>query len=223
MSLYRAWLTCSSYELLHVEICKLRDIFIENSYPRNYFDRILNDFLCKKFSDCYIVNEIVQPKFILKIPFIEKHSVLFRDRLTKIFKNHLNVDISCIFSSLTVGSYFSLKSRTPKPLLSNVIYKFSCLRDVSLFYIGKTKRHLTVRVKEHCDLSKNSMTAVKQHILSCETCFNSDISIDNFEILSKCANDYSCKVTEALFIKDNKPSLNKQLHNSGASFLLNVF
>ena len=107
--------------------------------------------------------------------------------------------------------------------MSNVIYKFSCLRDAGQFYIGKTKRHLAVRVKEHSDLSKNTITAIKQHLLSCETCFNSEISVDNFEILCKCSNDFSCKITEALFIKNNKPTLNKQLHNSGASFLLNVF
>ena len=38
---------------------------------------------------------------------------------------------------------------TPLPLLANVVYKFQCLRDVDKVYIGKTRRHLATRVKEH--------------------------------------------------------------------------
>ena len=80
-----------------------------------------------------------------------------------------------------------------------------------------------VRVKEHCDLGKSTSTAVKQHILNCETCFHSEINLSNFEIVSKCRTDYETRINEALLIKANKPPLNKQLFNSGASFLLNVF
>ena len=47
-----------------------------------------------------------------------------------------------VFNSFKVSSYFSLKSKSPSLLSSNVVYKFSCLCDTNLTYIGKTKRHL---------------------------------------------------------------------------------
>ena len=47
--------------------------------------------------------------------------------------------------------------------------------------------------------------------------------IENFHILSHGNNDFDNKVKEALFIKKQKPLLNKHLHQHGASLLLNVF
>ena len=35
------------------------------------------------------------------------------------------------------------------PLMANVVYQFTCLRDANSTYIGKTIRHLATRVKEH--------------------------------------------------------------------------
>ena len=54
-----------------------------------------------------------------------------------------------LFTSFKVKNYFSLKCRTPLPLLANVVYKFKCLRNANNIYIGKTIRHLATRVKEH--------------------------------------------------------------------------
>ena len=42
--------------------------------------------------------------------------------------------------------------------------------------------------------------------------------------MRKCRNDYyDCQINEALLIRKHKPKLNKQLFNSGASYLLKVF
>ena len=42
---------------------------------------------------------------------------------------------------------------TPKQLVSNVVYKFTCRHDAETFYIGKTKRHFITRVEEHTSLT----------------------------------------------------------------------
>ena len=52
-------------------------------------------------------------------------------------------------------NYFSLKAKTPKNLLSNVVDKFSCQNDSELSYIGETKRHLVIRSEEHLDLDNS--------------------------------------------------------------------
>ena len=62
--------------------------------------------------------------------------------------------------------------------------------------------------------------ALKNHAFSF-SCSHS--TIENFHILSHGNNDFDYKVKEALYIKKQKPLLNKHLHQHGASFLLNVF
>ena len=118
-------------------------------------------------------------------------------------------------------NYFSLKCRTPLPLLANVVCKFKCLRDANKIYIGKTVRHLATRVKEH----GTSPSAVSNHLSSCETC-KSTIScnqIIQFLIIDSGKNDYEITVKEALHIKFKKPTINRQLFTQGSSFVLNVF
>ena len=48
-------------------------------------------------------------------------------------------------------------------------------------------------------------------------------SIDNFEIIKKCKSDFDTKVNEALFIRKENPSLNKNLFNSGSLYTLKVY
>ena len=125
--------------------------------------------------------------------------------------------------TLSTKNYFSLKSRTPMALSANAVFKFTCLCDTGKFYIGKTKKHIVERVGERLNLKQNKPSAIKSHIFSCETCFNSKLGCHNFEILKKCQSDYDSQISEAFFIKKLKPEMNSQLFNSGSSFLLNIF
>ena len=73
-------------------------------------------------------------------------------------------------------------------------------------------------MNEHLDLKKpNPMTAVKQHILECEICQNSDLR-DSFEILKNCSSDFQSKIYEAFFIKKLSPTLNSQMLKQGRHF-----
>ena len=122
-----------------------------------------------------------------------------------------------------VGQYFQLKSETPLPLCSNVVYKFIYSCDTNLTYIGMSSRHLITRVKEHLNLAYSRKSAIKDHILSCPTSSNLQYNINSFTILKKCNSGYEAKIHEALLIKRHSPSLNKQCYASGASFLLNIY
>ena len=106
--------------------------------------------------------------------------------------------------------------------MSHTVYKFSCLHDATKFYIGKTHRHLSVRAREHTRLATGN-TAISDHIRSCETCQSRPLNFHDFSILSKCNTKFECNIKEALFIKNFQPKLNKQLHNSGSSFILKIF
>ena len=45
--------------------------------------------------------------------------------------------------------YFSLKDATPLALQANVVYLLGSSSDKNQTYIGKTKRHLATRAREH--------------------------------------------------------------------------
>ena len=92
-------------------------------------------------------------------------SLVFKKALItqfKIINYHCNVNIR----SFKVSNYFLLKDVTSLALKANVVYclKGSC--DKTQFYIGKTKRHLTVRVQEHL----SGKSAIHEHISSSKDC-----------------------------------------------------
>ena len=65
--------------------------------------------------------------------------------------------------------YIQLKCDAPIALLSNVIYKFNCLREAD---VGVTSRHLFARVQKHLHSAINKV-AISQHPNSCLVCSNS--------------------------------------------------
>ena len=113
---------------------------------------------------------------------------------------------------------FSLKCHTPMPLMANVVYQFTCLRDANSTYIGKTIRHLATRVREHA----TSSSAIKEHLSSCTT-GKDNYSCNSFKVIDSANSDFEVSIKEALHIKHRNPNLNKQLSTQGMSFMLKIF
>ena len=217
--LHRAYVICSSWQIFSEEIDFLKGVFVNNGYPEGLFLSCVKKFLDDKFNR----KSNVQPKeetveTIFCLPYIGLPSVIFGRKLKEIFKKYYCIDVKIVFNSFKVKNYFSLKCRTPLPLVANVVYKFQCLRDANTVYIGKTTRHLATRIREH----GHSTSAIHDHLLLCEMC-KSNFSHSAFRILESGASDLEIIIKEALHIKSSKPSLNKQLFSQGTSFLLNIF
>ena len=111
--------------------------------------------------------------------------------------------IQPIYTSKKIAAEFP--TGETKPALVNqqcVVYHFKCdLCDAD--YVGYTCRHLHQRIDEH----KSSVVGehmVEQHG---EDAKNIEKS---FKVLRKCRGKYECLLYEMLFIKELKPSLNKQ-------------
>ncbi len=193
-------------------------MFGKNGYPQYVIDRCVNSFLNSKF--------VNQPKKIkeatveksITLPYIGYPSILFARKIQSIFKKNYHIDIKVVFNTTKVKNYFSLKCLTPQALKAKVVYKFDCVVDSHTSYIGKTKRHLATRVKEHA--KKDS--AIKTHLGQCNGC-NANYGINLFRIIDSGVSDFDCKVKEAIHIKAYQPNLNRQLFQSGALFTLNVF
>ena len=215
--IHRADHICSSWEIFHNEIERLTTIFSKNGYPLSFIQNQVRKFLNSKFSgnlsplhtDQYLSTNVI------KIPYIGTPSIIFKKRLKQQFKKiSNNFTISCSFFTAKLGCCFSLKDKTPISLRAGVIYKFNCEVDPHFSYIGKTIRHLGIRINEH----KKRLSAIHDHRLGCSC----NCTSDNFEILGSENNDFYLKIMEAIYIKEYNPSLNKQLTGEGAFFAVKL-
>ena len=98
-----------------------------------------------------------------------------------------------------------------------IVYRYRCAKNGCTSYIGKTKRHLLVRVKEHRTASQSS-SAVFNHLYTCDC----SVRTEDFEILHRTRNEYDLNIAEALLISYHKPNLNRTLANHGASLYLRL-
>ena len=216
----QAKLICSSHHLFEVEIGKLKRLFYDNNYSIWFLYKIchkckakLDDISVDKIS---IVNNVeLCPIFV---PYVGETSIRFVKVLSRLCLKQFDIKLIPLYPTNKAGQYFQLKSATPLPLCSNVVYKFTCWCDTNLTYIGMYSRHLITRVKEHLNLADSRKSAIKNHILSCPICSNLQYNINSFTILRKCNSDYEAKIHEALLMKRYGPSFNKQCYESVASF-----
>ena len=115
----------------------------------------------------------------------------------------INVDISPVYISRKIKDEIKVSEDRP-PLVNQqcVVYhlKFD-LCDAG--YVSYTCRQLHQRTEEH----KGS--AIGNHLRE-QHDLEPDGIAHSFRILRKCQNKFDCLIFEMLFIKDLKPTLNKQ-------------
>ena len=131
--------------------------------------------------------------------------ILYNIKFYFIYKN------TCIYQITFIFIY----DICPESERANVVYKYQCSCDTNKFYIGKTKRHLALRVKEH-----KSSGAISSHVSRCESC---NVNLSNFKVVDSANSDFVLKIKEALHIKMEVPPLNAQLFRNGSEFVLSIF
>ena len=224
--LNRAKRICSSKSLFLTEVRTLKRLFLKNSYSAHFFDKEVDKFNQKMQNTNPPTSADIDQnyKYNLFIPFIGRASVDFGKKVSARIADHFDISVNVIYTTTKVGSLFRLKSDTPLPLLSQVVYKFTCLGDPNTTYIGLCNRFVIERVREHLALGRKQLTAVAKHIVSCVKCQQSQLSINDFKIMKKCRTEFDTKIFEALYIKKFNPSINRQMFaNRGANFMINIF
>ena len=88
--------------------------------------------------------------------------------------------------------------------------------------------HILTRAAEHGVIfTEKYPTAIGKHIQECDHCQEAltatRLDFKSFEILNKCKSPLECQVREAFLIQKEKPSMNVQLYQSGASLTLKIF
>ena len=131
--LNRAKSICSSQHLFEVEIGKLKRLFCDNNYPTWFFDKIYSTLKAKlngiPFDEISVVNNVeLCPIFV---PYVGEASIRFVKALSRLCLKQFHVRLLPLFRTNKVGQYFQLKSETPFPPCSNVVYKFTCFCDTN--------------------------------------------------------------------------------------------
>ena len=91
------------------------------------------------------------------------------------------------------------------------------MRSCNASYTGKTFKHIKFRVSEHQGLSPRTgkhlkeilSTSVRDHMLDC----NLMVAWDDIKVLERESNHWLLEIKESLFIKRDKPSLNKNIYS----------
>ena len=161
---------------------------------------------------------VPKKQLYLVLPFMEKMSALVKSGLVRSLHKHLPFcKVKIVFKiSNRLTNYFSFKDVVPEPLRSCQVYNFTC-RSCNASYIGKTFRHMKVRVSEHQGVSPRTgkhlkgtlSTSVRNHMLDC----NHVVAWDDFKVLGRESNHWLLEIKESLFIKRDRPSLNKNIYS----------
>ena len=147
-----------------------------------------------------MINDKDQYKFFLQ----------YRGRETDKFVNalkRLNAPCKFVLTTRKLKTVLpSLKPSVPEMLLSKVVYKLDC-PGCNASYVGQTVRHAGRRLREHL----RSRGVMRAHLESCDYCNQIDIDENSFiSILGKSSSLAKLLTLEALFIEENKPSLNSK-------------
>ena len=209
----RIWKICSDYELINIEIIKLKQILLNNDYPLSIIDDEIYKFINNKYKIMENLTHKQQEDLktiYLVLPYLNSKVEEFGFNLENLIKKfYKTVKLKVVFETANdIGKCFPFKESLPKHMQSHVVYHLKCL-DCDADYIGKTSRQIERRFEEHKSGSKNEDT----YDSSCfehEKKYNHTIDYDNFKILDKATTDQMVLIKEMLHIDRLKPSLNKQ-------------
>ena len=217
--IHRAWNICSSYDNFCKELEFIRSVLTANGYPLNFIESCVKRYLDKKYQDktCESLPVFGPEKksVTLCLPFVGNQGQILQRQLKRMVSAitpwvNLRIIFTPVFKLTTLT-----KLKCPIPVLSqsNVVYKIDC-KECSNFYIGKTYRILSQRVKEH---GTSESSALTKH--SIET--GHIIDFDNPQVLCKDLLHNRLLIKESLKIKEY--SAHKSLNGNMGSFDLMLF
>ena len=217
----RAYDICSTNEGRITELNFIYKVFTEiNGYPdsvvKSMFTKIKEQY--KSITDMPTQQSIelendseenVDPPIILKVPFRGEKGESVLKNLKRTLQKTLPDKLQCriVHTGSKLSKNFSLKDKVNKKHLSNFIYKHNCKnKKCKHNYVGETARRKVKRVEEHAGKDKKSH--IFQHSRSTK---HPRAKYENFEILAtNYPNRRKRKLAEAMYIRDLKPTLNKQ-------------
>ena len=223
---FRIYNICSDWNRIHEEIKKLKCLLLKNKYPISFINFCIRFCLNKLIVGQTTVSTVPKKEFSICLPFLGKETLVVKNKLLKLFSSlfpafKLRIVLK---PGIKIGSLLNFKDIIPFGARSFVVYKFSC-GNCDITYIGKTTRHLLVRMSEHLGISYKTgkdrkynikqTSAIREHLRVC----NHKSDVNNFKILASANTDFELLIKESLLVDSEKPLLNKQVK----SFQLSLF
>ena len=160
--IHRTYKISSNWAFFSSTIIILKQTFNNNGYPNWLFESILQNYLNKKYSNTYNINELN----IHNIYYQNKYSNAYKTDegiITQIIKNNTEctnkldqLKIIIYYKSHTIANLISKNNQSCKPnnlKQTNMIYKYACnIGDCDLqnsTYIGMTTTTLSRRITMH--------------------------------------------------------------------------
>ena len=115
------------------------------SVTRNFIEKVTNNDSPDQ------IQTVEKKEVLLILPYLGTLSDSFKKRLKSIVP-YQQVNLKIVFrTTFIIADLFKIKDPIPKRLKSNLVYGIHCT-DCDAVYVGKTKRHLSTRFREHRDL-----------------------------------------------------------------------
>ena len=213
--LNRAYINCSNWTNLHIEIENLIQYFTQNRYPLKIVQRTIKRFIYSKMVTPTRIQTVEKSSKYICLPYYGTHSDETKLKLKQILSNaYPHIQFHIIFKNpFKLHMMFPFKDKVPLPLRSCVIYKFIC--ECNLRYLGSTKAILHSRMSQHIGISDRTGIPTQKKLKSSirEHCSANDhqLTYDNFTIVASESNEEKLRLLESVYIKLEKPELNVQL------------
>ena len=146
----------------------------------------------------------------LKLPYKGDHGINLIKSIKTSAKKSLpqKNGVRIILTGTKLSSQFNIKDDTNKQHKHDLVYFSRCpSTDCTDSYIGETARRVSERVMDHA--GRDTKSHIVRHGL---TSNNETVNIENFKILNMGYNNntYKRRISEALFVKQYRSSLNMQ-------------
>ena len=218
----RTYEICSNEDELKKELAHLESVFITtNGYPYHLVSSVMKKAREQQQQKLKPTSEedkepvtgdsrVEEKILMLKVPYAgPKGETLLKD-LNKTLQKNLPEEMKCrvVQTGTKLSRNFNIKDKIDQKHLSDFIYRRDCKNKKCKRgdYIGETARRKVIRTAEHGGKDKDSW--IYKHSSTTKHPCAKD---EDFEVLATNYPDRRRrKLAEAMFIRDLKPSLNKQ-------------
>ena len=209
----------SSYHIFLKELRKIKQVLVNNEFPNHVVDTQIrlalanlnprpNETDKKNLIPLYYCNQF-HPNYKQDETAIKN---IFKQNVTTTSDDH-NLNLIIYYKKFKTANILIKNSPRKNKEISrtNVIYKFICPNKscaLNQSYIGKTQDTLSKRISNHLS---NTSSSIRKHLSEHDPLLRGarDIVTSNTSILASDRHQGRLAVTEALYIKDMKPSLNR--------------
>lgn len=228
--LHRGYAICSNWTTFHKEIERIKQILTNNNYPMQLIDDTVNEFLRSKLRTA----DPTQVKNKIEIFFEGQMCSNYKvdeNQLTTIISKYIKPADDDHQICLTI--YYKNKKlknlliRNKKRLDSDapnrhhVVYLYTCNQEgcnSSQTYVGYTTCTIDERFRMHAQTGSIKKHLMEKHGL--RKVSKSDLT-QSTSVLKSCDSKGRLRMTEAILIKELKPTLNSQ--DEGCDKLLKIF